>query len=122
MPVIDLQYNLEEQSSGFEPLPADQYKAKIVKIELGESQTGNPKLDVQWEVVEGEYTGRKIFDTVPLHVGFRVKQYADLAGIESGSTLDTSLMMDAEAILSLSVESREGYDDRNKIKKIIPAD
>jgi hypothetical protein len=30
--------------------------------------------------------------------------------------------MDAEAILSLSVESREGYDDRNKIKKIIPAD
>ncbi len=123
MPVIDLKFNLEDASSGFEPVPADQYRAKIVKVTLGESNAGNAKLDVQWEIIEPpEFVGRKIFDTVPLHIDWRVKRYADIAGIESGSRLDTSLFEGAEAILTVSIEKSEGYDPKNQIKKIVPVD
>jgi len=123
MPKVNLDFNIENASSGFEPLPADQYPAKIIKSELATSQAGNPVIKIQWEITDGEFTGRKLFDTIPLQIDWRVKPYAELIGLSSGSELDTDDFIGAEAILQVKIrpaDEKAGRDAQNEIKKITP--
>jgi hypothetical protein len=124
MAILTLDYNLEDvEEKSFEPLPAAQYFAQIVNpddVELKESSTGKPMLKIVWTVQDGEFTGRKIFDNVVLSVDWKVKQYADIAGIESGTELDTEDFVGVEALLDVVQDTYQGKVN-NKIKTILPA-
>lgn len=119
MAIIDLDYNLEEVSSSFEPVPAGNYEARIDSVELVTSQTNKPMLKVAWEITDGEFVGRKLFDNVVLTVPWKVKQYAEVAGIESGAELDTDDFVGAEGIVEVQVTEYNG-EPRNAIKKVQP--
>ena len=62
MPILNLDYDLENVSSEFEALPEGQYLAKITEAELTKSSTDKPMIKVTWEITDGEYEGRKLFD------------------------------------------------------------
>lgn len=117
MPLIDLDYNLEDVSSEFEALPVGDYLAKIETCELVKSSTDKPMLKVRWGVMEGEWEGRKLFDNVVLEVAWKVKQYAEAAGIESGSQIDSSHFIDTEAILAVGQKEYQGTL-QNQIKTV----
>jgi len=117
MTIINLDYDLAEVQSGFDPLPAGQYPARLDKCTLVESTTGKPMLKMEWVVIEGEYEGRKLFDNVVLSVTWKVKQYAEAAGIESGKQLDTQDFEGLEAILDVRQREYEG-EMRNEIKNL----
>ncbi len=120
---ITLDYNLEEVSSDFPVLPGATYLAELVKCDMVLSKSSNkPMLKVQWKVMEGEYEGRILFDNVPLHVPFKVKQYAEAAGITKGNEIaDTDVFLKTTAVLT--VEQKESELEpgtyQNVIKKIV---
>jgi len=119
MTIINLDYDLENVSDSFEPLPEGQYMCRLDKCELVNSSTGKPMLKMEWVIIDGEFEGRKLFDNVVLTVDWKVKQYATLAGIESGSTLDTKDFEGIEALLKVNQEERsDGKGITNRIKDI----
>lgn len=112
MPVIELEYDLEDVKSNFEPLPAGSYAAKIDTCELTTSSTGKPMLKIVWSITEGEHAGRMLFDYVVLSVGWKVKQYCELVGISAGTQLDTDAFIGVEAVVTVALDK----DERNNIK------
>src|SRR5574343_1773920 len=101
--LVDLNFNIEDVKDNFQPLPADDYAAKIISQELKQSSNNNPMIAIVWEITDGEFTGRKMFDNMVLieSMGWKVKQYAELLGMTSGSSLDPSLLEGVEAILKI---------------------
>ena len=54
----------EEGSSDFSPVPAGTYTAFIKKAEVETLKSGKGQaVRVQWEIEDGEYQGRIVFDT-----------------------------------------------------------
>ena len=117
MTIINLDYNLEDVKDEFEPLPVGDYFAKIDKCELVKSSTDKDMLKIQWVIVEGEFEGRRLFDNVVLSVAWKVKQYAELAGIASGAALNTEDFVETEAILGVIQEEYDG-SIQNRIKRM----
>ncbi len=120
MAQINLDYNLEDVASDFEPLPSGQYLCKIVAPDdfvLTESQSGKAMIKAAWTVTEGEYEGRKLFDNIVLSVGWKVKQYCDAAGIESGTQLDTEDFIGLEGLVQVTQKEYEG-SLRNQVKTV----
>ena len=115
MTIINLDYDLQDVSSDFEALPIGEYACKLDKCTLVQSSTGKPMLKMEWVVLEGEYEGRRLFDNVVLEVAWKVKQYAEAAGIESGKQLDTQDFEGLEAVLSVQQREYQG-SIRNEIK------
>ncbi|WP_002145552.1 DUF669 domain-containing protein [Bacillus cereus] len=53
---------VEENGGGdFEKVPDGQYEVAVEKLELTESKKGDPMLMVWFNIVDGEYEGKKIF-------------------------------------------------------------
>jgi len=82
-------------------------------------------LKFTWEIVDGEFAGRKLFDNVLLEVGWKVKQYAEAAGIPNGTELDTNDFQGAEAILTVGYAKKQNPEDdteplRNQINRVRP--
>jgi len=51
----------------FEPIPTGWYKAMMIDSQVGPTKAGTgTKMSAEWQVIEGEYDGRKIFDNVNL--------------------------------------------------------
>ena len=54
-------------SADFEPIPEGRYNIKVTEAKTGTSGTGNPKIDVTYEVVGAEgFKGRKVWHTFSL--------------------------------------------------------
>lgn len=123
---IDLDYDLAEVKNEFEPLPASSYEAKIAGCEAVLSKNTNKQmLKITWEVVDGEFAGRKLFDNVLLETSWKVKQYADAAGITNGTALDTNDFIGAEGILTVGYAKKQNPADdaeqiRNQITRVRP--
>lgn len=57
----------DKPSEGFEPLPAGEYIAAIVDSEMKSTQSGTGEyLKLTWEVMDGKYKGRKLFENLNL--------------------------------------------------------
>lgn len=116
---------------GLEPVPVDTYLATIVNAEDGVSQSGNPKIDLQWKLEEGPFEGRIVFDVLTFHPKalFRVKQTLTGLGfdknfsgnVEGADLLGKSAMIivDIEQSTQLD-EDGEPYPPRNRVKKVKP--
>ena len=56
-----------EKDSSFDPIPAGTYKALIASTEIKDAKTpGNRYLSIRWNIVDGEYKNRVIFETLNL--------------------------------------------------------
>lgn len=123
---IGLEYDLSEVKNEFEALPANSYEAKVAVCEYVQSKSSNkPMLKFTWEVLDGEFAGRKLFDNVLLETSWKVKQYADAAGIPSGNELNTDDFVGAVGILTVGYAKKQNPDDpdeapRNQITRIRP--
>ena len=118
MPIVNLDYDLEDVSASNDPVPVGTYAARIGECELTESSTKKPMLKVTWDIVDGEFAGRKLWDNVVLTVPWKVKQYAEIAGLESGTQLETEAFIGCEAVLTIVHEEWNG-EPVAKIKKIV---
>ena len=58
----------------FQPLPAGEYRTKVVNVEKKTSQSGNDYVAMVLAVIDGDYTGRKIYNNYFLYI---VRNYSD---------------------------------------------
>ncbi len=66
MPQLNFDANNVEPVPGFDPIPAGQYMAMIVASEEKTSSKGNKFLSLEFEVLEGQYKGRKLWTNLNL--------------------------------------------------------
>lgn len=112
-----------------DPVPDGVYQAEVVHAEEGMSKTGNPKIDLRWKIVGGEFDGRQIFDTMSFHPDALWRTKLTLQGM--GFSKDFSGDVGASDLVGLTAElvviketgrkdqaSGEDYPDRNKITRV----
>ena len=56
------------EESEFTPLPAGDYRVKVANVEKKTSQSGNDYVCMVMEVIDGEFTGRNIYNNFFLSV------------------------------------------------------
>lgn len=62
MAIYDFDANEVEPSSGFSPIPAGKYVAVITEDDMKETRNGKGRyLQFTFEIIEGEYSGRKLW-------------------------------------------------------------
>jgi hypothetical protein len=128
MPAIDF-----SEVKDLEPIPNGAYEAEIVYAQEGMSKSANPKIDLRWKVLTGEYMGRQVFDTMAFHPNalFRVKNTlkslgwdiskpgaqeisgADLVGLQCIIVVTTDVSSGTD-------ENGDPYPPRNKVSKTKP--
>lgn len=104
----------------FEPVPAGDYLLEIEKVENKVSKAGNDMLNITFNIVEGEYEGRKIFDLYVLTEKALWKLKDLFAALEYD--VDGTVEFDPQDLVgriftgAITVEESEGYDPQNRIK------
>ena len=113
----------------FMPLPAGSYVARVDEIEEKSTKSGDGQyLQITWEILDGEFAGRKIWDRLNVvnpnetaqRIGReRLIQLAAAAGI--ATLTDTNDLYRRVVTLRLIVKSDANYGDRNDVKGYGPA-
>ena len=104
-------------------LPAGEYDATLANVEEKRSKAGNPMLELTYAVYGG---GRevRIRDYVVNPSGiYRLRNLARALGKEdefNSGSFDAQNYKDTDVRVELSVEQQEGFDDQNRIKKVLP--
>lgn len=81
---------------GFDPVPEGTYVARIEKAEEKTSKAGNPMIQVTYEIIDGDQSGRKVFESYPLmeNVLWKLQQLLTSLGIDAMSDLELDLNSD----------------------------
>jgi hypothetical protein len=67
MAILNFDANTVEPSSGFSPIPAGKYVAVITDDEMKDTRDGLGRyLQLTFEIIEGEYSGRKLWTRLNL--------------------------------------------------------
>lgn len=130
MPVIDF-----SNVKGLEPVEEGTYSLRIEKATSGTSASGQPKIDLQWTIEEGELAGRKIFDTLSFHPDalWRTKLVLEALGFDVDGEIDSDelpeQLLGQSAVCEVEIQesdpsqinpkTNEPYSPRNRIAKIV---
>jgi hypothetical protein len=114
----------DAEDTGFQPIPAGNYTAKIIESDIKVTSAGNGEyIAMRWEVLDPEYAGRIIFSNlnivnpnekaVQIAKGF-LKQCCQAAGIEE--LQDTQELHGIPMRITVKVRPpQNGYDAQNVI-------
>lgn len=115
-----------EANPGFEPIPAGKYQAVAVDSEMKDTKKGNGQyLQFIFEIIEGEYKGRKIFHRFNMvnenktaqDIGHsQLKQFAEAAG--KPNARDSAELHNTPVFLNVIVRQDQQYGPQNDVKSI----
>lgn len=123
--------NLDDvETNNFDLLPADNYKMRSIDQEMKDTRDGNGAyLAVTFEIVEGEFSGRRVWQNynlinqnqkaVDIALG-DIKAWLEACGLESGGTLTMDRINELEmktftGKVGVQKDKTGQYGDRNKI-------
>lgn len=105
-----------------EPLEEGMYHLRIAKVEEKQSSTGNPMLNVEYDVLEVN-GNRKLWDNYVLidKCLWKVKELFDALGVDTSEIVE----MDVTELVGMEINAKviqEMYngDIVNRIKKVFP--
>ena len=96
------------------------YRCKIVDCTEGQSKSsGKDMITVEYEIVSGEYKGRKFWDYITLtdEAAWKLRQFVDALGRKDKGTLDTNAVI-GERVL---VRAKHETDDRDPDNIVVRA-
>ena len=103
----------------FEPIPAGDYVLEIENIEEQVSKAGNNMLNITFNVAEGEYAGRKIFEFYVLteKALWKMKDLLIALGIDTEGQVDIDIDdLEGEMFIgNVEIQEQRGYEPSNKI-------
>lgn len=73
----------EESNTGFESLPEDRYNVKVVEARMEIAKTGTEMIATTFEVLDGKFKNRKLWNNFTLTDKSMVYLYSFLKGAES---------------------------------------
>lgn len=129
---IDLGLDLGgvDATDNFSPVPAGDYTVQAVEVDLTQSGAGNNMIKTQFEITDGEYAGRKVFENFniehPNHTTVEIalkgiKQWAMACGLTGNERLTLGLLKGLEGVefigrLAIEKDKTGMYGDRNRIR------
>lgn len=112
-----------EKSSNFQSLPEDWYKVKATEPKVTTSTSGNPMITIAWQVTEGDYENRKVFDNLVFSTNSLWKIKKVLEAVKSPLANQSARIQDvAEALkdqelrIYLLPDVKQDGSPTNKIK------
>ena len=122
MPKIDFA-NVDDVQD-FSPLPDGEYLCRLAEIEEASTHAGDEMWKLKFEVADGEYAGRYIFDNMVFSEAAlkRVKLICSRLGIDvSGEVeLTPSMLEGATCIIRTEIEEYEDNEGRTKRRNVVP--
>lgn len=110
----------------FEPIPAGDYVVEIEKVENRTAKSGNEMLSLTFNVMEGEYEGRKIFDLYVLteKALWKLKDLLVAVGVDTEGMVDLDVddLVGEVFVANIEIQESQGYDPQNRIKQHKPLD
>ncbi len=125
MTELNFDANTVEPTGKFTPIPMDDYLAIITDSEMKDTKKGDGKyLLLTYEVIEGEFKGRKIFETLNLvnktQTAVEIAQRALSAVCRATGVLhpkDSSELHGKPLVISVGIrEGSNGFEDKNVIR------
>lgn len=131
---------VEEQSSSFEVLPKGTYNAIVEEFDFTTSQSsGSPMIKCVYNIIDGEYTDRKIFDYYVLtgegakYALPRLKQLITRVVPEEDSTnfnpakfAESGVIINRQCRITLGIQTQKKGEykgeKRNNVREILAAD
>ena len=115
-------------SEGYTPLPAGEYPVRVSNTEKLENKKGNGhQLKVTFDVLDGDFKGRKIFNSFNLwHDSEKTRDIAReqfsglIKAIGINPPRNHEEVRDGKVIIRLVVESDPQYGDSNNVKGYKP--
>lgn len=108
----------------FDPIPAGDYVVEVEKVENRTAKSGNEMLSLTFNVMEGEYEGRKIFDLYVLteKALWKLKDLLVAVGVDTEGMVDLDVDDLVGEVFAAKIEIQEspGYDPQNRIKQHKP--
>lgn len=125
MTELNFDSTVVEPTGKFTPIPMDDYLAIITDSEMKDTKKGDGKyLLLTYEVIEGEFKGRKIFETLNLinsnQTAVEIAQRALSAVCRATGVLhpkDSSELHGKPLVISVGIRAgSNGFDEKNVIK------
>ena len=122
MPKIDFSHIDDVQD--FSPLPDGEDPCRLSEIEEASTHSGDEMWKLKFEVVDGEYTGRYIFDNLVFSDAAlkRVKLVCSRLGMDVSGEIDLtpSLLEGRTCLISTEIEEYEDNEGRTKRRNTVP--
>ena len=117
MPTID--FSKVEEPQEFKPLPEGRYYCQLVEIEESETLNGDEMFKLRFEVLDGEYADRIIFDNLVFSKNAmkRAKLICSKLGVDVSGEVEITpeLLKDRKCYVSIQVKKYES--DEGKIRE-----
>lgn len=113
---------VEPSQNNFDPIPAGNYLAQIIASDLNPTRSGSGNiLNLQFQVLEGEYKGRLIFSNLNIQ---NTNQTAERIAQETLSAIcravgimqlqDTTQLHNKPMMIKVKIRKDDQYGDRNE--------
>lgn len=130
MPSINFDANNVDPNQAFEPVPNGDYRAHIVETDIKDTKDGGGKYaQLVWEILDGEYKGRKVWDRLNIvnrnETAQNIAQRSLSAICHATGVLqlhDTNQLLHKPVMIRVVVKQDKGYDPRNDVKKYTAVD
>jgi len=120
-----------EEPQSFEPLPPGEYPAQVVDSDIKDTKAndGSKYVKLQWEVLDGQYAGRRVFanyniiNNSPKAQEIGEREFASACrGMSKLHVTDTEELHAIPVIIKLKIEpGKNGYGPSNRITAYKPA-
>jgi hypothetical protein len=130
--VLELPFDpAAEKGSSFEIIPRGWCVAEAIKGSVGPTKNGNGKMaKLQWQITEGEYRGRVIFQQILFEhtsekaqaIGrAQLKDICDAIGLtELLTDLKTLLFKPVKLLVGIERDPAGKYADKNRVQQVLP--
>lgn len=113
-----------QPQASFDPIPAGKYICQIIESEIKPTKNNTGQmLQLTWEVLDGEFKGRKIFERLNISnqnkVAEQIAQSALSAICHACGVLqlqDSSQLHNKPMRVRVTIRKSEGYEPSNEIK------
>lgn len=122
MPKID--FATVDDVQDFSPLPDSEYLCRLAEIEESTTQNGDELWKLKFEVIEGEYAGRYIFDNMVFSEAAlkRAKLICSRLGVDVSGEVDLtpSMVEGRTCLISTEIEEYEDNEGKTKRRNTVP--
>jgi hypothetical protein len=113
-----------QPQTNFDPIPAGKYICQIVESEIKPTKAGTgQQLVLTWEVLDGEFKGRKVWDRLnisnPNKQAEQISQAALSAICHAAGVLqlqDSAQLHNKPMRIRVNIKKSEGYEPSNEVK------
>lgn len=113
-----------QPQASFDPIPAGKYICQIVESEIKSTKAGTgQQLVLTWEVLEGDFKGRKVWDRLnisnPNKQAEQISQAALSAICHAAGVLqlqDSAQLHNKPMRIRVNIKKSEGYEPSNEVK------